>query len=234
MNARRRSQPKETAISAPSPATWAYTENFVPEDDVVDRARARARELGCEAVTPGAGAVLGLLATALQARAVVEVGTGAGVSGIYLLRGMPADGVLTTIDVEVENQRAAREAFAEVGARANRARVISGRAADVLPRLADGAYDLVLIDAEPQQCEAYVEQGLRLLRPGGVLAVNSALWHGRVADPAQRDAATTSMREAAKRLRDDDRMVAALLPVGGGLLVAAMPANGSGVTGVVR
>lgn len=234
MNARRRSQPKETAISAPSPATWAYTENFVPEDDVVDRARARARELGCEAVTPGAGAVLGLLATALQARAVVEVGTGAGVSGIYLLRGMPADGVLTTIDVEVENQRAAREAFAEVGARANRARVISGRAADVLPRLADGAYDLVLIDAEPQQCEAYVEQGLRLLRPGGVLAVNSALWHGRVADPAQRDAATTSMREAAKRLRDDDRMMAALLPVGGGLLVAAMPANGSGVTGVVR
>ncbi len=234
MNARRRPQPKETAISAPSPATWAYTENFVPEDDVVDRARARARELGCEAVTPGAGAVLGLLATALQARAVVEVGTGAGVSGIYLLRGMPADGVLTTIDVEVENQRAAREAFAEVGARANRARVISGRAADVLPRLADGAYDLVLIDAEPQQCEAYVEQGLRLLRPGGVLAVNSALWHGRVADPAQRDAATTSMREAAKRLRDDDRMVAALLPVGGGLLVAAMPANGSGVTGVVR
>ncbi len=201
---------------------------------MVDRARARARELGCEAVTPGAGAVLGLLATALQARAVVEVGTGAGVSGIYLLRGMPADGVLTTIDVEVENQRAAREAFAEVGARANRARVISGRAADVLPRLADGAYDLVLIDAEPQQCEAYVEQGLRLLRPGGVLAVNSALWHGRVADPAQRDAATTSMREAAKRLRDDDRMVAALLPVGGGLLVAAMPANGSGVTGVVR
>jgi predicted O-methyltransferase YrrM len=206
----------------------------VSEDDVVDRARARARELGCEAVTPGAGAVLSLLATALQARAVVEVGTGAGVSGIFLLRGMPADGVLTTIDVEVENQRAAREAFADVGARANRARVISGRAADVLPRLADGAYDLVFIDAEPHQCEAYVEQGLRLLRAGGVLAVNAALWHGRVADPAQRDASTTSMREAARRLRDDDRLMTALLPVGGGLLVAALPASGSGVSGVVR
>ena len=61
---------------------------------------------------------------------------------------MPADGVLTTIDVEVENQRAAREAFAEEGMRTNRARLISGRALDVLPRLTDGAYDLVLLDAD--------------------------------------------------------------------------------------
>lgn len=227
---RRRDLRGDAAISAPSPATWAYAENFVPEDDVVDRARARARELGCDAVEPGTGSVLTVLAAALQARSVVEIGTGAGVSGVYLLRGMPSDGVLTTIDVEVENQRAAREAFAEAGARPNRTRVISGRALDVLPRLTDRAYDLVLVDAEPLQCEAYVTQALRLLRPGGVLAVTAALWHGRVADPAQRDAATTAVREAGKRVRDDDRLLPALLPVGGGLLVAVM-ASGTAARG---
>lgn len=210
---------EETAINAPSPATWAYTENFVQEDEVVDRARARARELGCDAVTPGAGAALRLLAAALGARAVVEIGTGAGVSGVHLLRGMPTDGVLTTIDVEVENQRAAREAYLEAGARANRTRVISGRALDVLPRLTDHAYDLVLVDAEPAQAQAYLEQALRLLRPGGVVVVNHALWHGQVADPARRDPVTTAMRETAKRVRDHESLVSGLLPIGGGLLV---------------
>ncbi len=200
---------------------------------MIERARSRARELGCETVTAGTGAVLSMLATALQARAVVEVGTGAGVSGLYLLRGMPADGVLTTIDVEVENQRAAREAFIEARTPPNRTRVICGRALDVLPRLADASYDLVLVDGEPALSERYVDQALRLLRPGGVLVVNEALWHGRVADPAQRDATTTAMREAAKRVRDDEHLMPALLPVGGGLLLAARPAaDGRPVTGV--
>jgi predicted O-methyltransferase YrrM len=191
----------------------------VLEDEVIDRARARAAELGCTAVTPGAGSALRLLAAALGARSVVEVGTGAGVSGVYLLRGMPPDGVLTTIDVEVENQRAAREAFAEAGARANSTRVISGRALDVLPRLTDAAYDLVLFDAEPAEVQAYVAAALRLLRGGGAVVINQALWHGQVADPARRDPVTTAMREAAKRVRDDESLIPALFPVGGGLLV---------------
>lgn len=166
--------------------------------------------------------MLRLLAAALPARAVVEIGTGAGVSGLYLLSGMPEDGVLTTIDVEVENQRAAREAFAEAGIRANRTRVISGRALDVLPRLTDSAYDLVLVDGDKAEYGAYLDQAIRLLRRGGVVAVDSALWHGRVADPAQRDAVTTAVRELGKRVRDDDRLVPALLPSGDGLLLAVL------------
>jgi predicted O-methyltransferase YrrM len=207
-------------ISAPTPATWAYAENFVLEDEVLGRARARAAELGCVPVHPGTGAMLSVLTAALAARAVVEIGTGAGVSGVYLLRGMPADGVLTTIDVEVENQRAAREAFTEAGIRANRTRLIPGRALDVLPRLTDAAYDLVLMDADKVEYGEYLDQAIRLLRRGGVVAVDNALWHDRVADPAQRDEATTAVREMGKAVRDHEGLVPAMLPCGDGLLLA--------------
>ena len=210
----------EAAIPTDKAQSWVYCEDFRAEDDVLRRARERADQLGCTPVLPGAGAVLQVLAAAARARAVVEIGTGAGVSALYLLRGMPADGILTTIDVEVEHQRAAKEAFAEDGVRPTRTRTISGRALDVLPRLTDAAYDLVLVDADKDSYPAYVEQAVRLLRPGGVLAVDNALWHDRVADPARRDEVTTVIREVGRTVRDDDRLVPALLPSGDGLLVA--------------
>jgi len=151
---------------------------------------------------------------------VVEIGTGTGVSGVYLLRGMPTDGVLTTIDVEVENQRAAREAFVEAGIRPNRTRLIPGRALEVLPRLTDAAYDLVLLEADKVEYIEYLEQALRLLRRGGILAVDNALWHDRVADPAQRDPVTTSIRELGKAIRDHKQLLPSMLPCGNGLLLA--------------
>lgn len=191
----------------------------MPEDDVLLRARERAGQLGCVPVSPGSGAVLSVLAAALGARAVVEVGTGTGVGSLYLLRGMPQDGVLTTIDVEVEHQRAAKQAWAEAGLRPTRTRAISGRAHDVLPRLTDGAYDMVFVDADKESYPTYVEQALRLLRPGGVLAVDNALWHDRVADPARRDEVTTVVREVGRTLREDDRVLPAMLPTGDGLLL---------------
>src|SRR3954465_1506865 len=212
----------EVPISAPTPASWAYAETFVDEDDVVARARARGDELGCRGVRPGVGAVLRLLAAAGSARSVVEIGTGAGVSGVHLLPGMPPGGVLTTIHLGAGNQRPAREAFAEAGFRPTRTRLITGRALDVLPRLTDRAYDLVLLDAEPLEYDAYTDQALRLLRRGGVLAATDALWRGKVADPAQRDRTTTTMRELGKRVREDARLVPALLPVGDGLLLAVV------------
>jgi len=171
---------------------------------------------------PGAGAALAVLAAALRARSVVEIGTGAGVSGLYLLRAMAEDGVLTSIDLEVEHQRAAREAFTEEGVRPTRTRLIAGRALDVLPRLTDKTYDLVLVDADKESTPEYVEQALRLLRPGGVIAVDNALWHDRVADPARRDATTTTMRDVGRALANDDRVLPALLPSGDELLVAVV------------
>jgi predicted O-methyltransferase YrrM len=199
----------------------AYTESYVVEDDVLLGARERARELGCVPIGPGGGAALRVLAVATGARSAVEVGTGAGVSGLYLLGGMAADGVLTTIDVEGENQRAAKEAFTEAGIATTRYRLINGSAAEVLPRLRDEAYDLVFVDADKASYALYCTQALRLLRPGGVVAFDNALWHDRVADPAQRDVDTVTVRDLGRTVRDDDRLVSALLPVGDGLLVAA-------------
>ena len=155
----------------------------MPEDALLRDARARAAQLGCVPVGPGSGAALRFLAALLDARSVMEIGTGAGVSGLWLLRGMRPDGVLTSVDVEAEHQRHAREVFTAEGVARDRTRLITGRALEVLPRFTDGAYDLVLVDGDKDEYGDYLEQALRLLRPGGVLAVDNALWHDRVGRP---------------------------------------------------
>ena len=207
-------------MSAQKPASWAYSEEFVGETEVIEAARTRGDELGCVPVMPGVGAALRLLAASAHAKAVVEVGTGAGVSGLWLLSGMPPDGILTTIDVEAEHQRAAKEAYAAAGIPPQRTRVITGRALDVLPRLTDAAYDMVVIDGDKTEYPMYVDQALRLLRSGGVLALDNMLWHDQVADPANRDETTTILRDLGKALRDNESLLSALLPVGDGLLAA--------------
>jgi predicted O-methyltransferase YrrM len=207
-------------MSALKSASWAYAEEFVPENEVIEAARARGSELGAVPVGTGAGALLRLLAAAVAAKSVVEIGTGGGTSGLWLLQGMPEDGILTTIDVEPEHQSAAKKAYAEAGIAHQRTRVITGRALDVLPRMTDGAYDMVVIDADKASYPEYVDHGIRLLRSGGVLALDNMLWHDKVADPASRDNDTTTLRDLGKRLRDDDALVPALLPVGDGVLAA--------------
>lgn len=202
------------------PSTWSYAETFAVEPEVIERARTRGEQLGCTPIGVGTGAALRMLAAAVGAVSAVEIGTGAGVSGLWLLSGMPANGILTTIDVQPEHQHAAKLAFAEAGYPTQRTRAIVGSALSVLPRLTDGGYDLVLIDGEKTEYPQYVEQALRLLRPGGVLAIDNMLWHDQVADPAARDEVTRTLRDLGKQLRDDDRLLTTLLPVGDGLLVA--------------
>lgn len=183
-------------------------------------ARARSDEVGVAPIGPGGGAALCFLASVLEARAVVEIGTGTGVSGVWLLRGMRSDGVLTTVDIEAEHQRLAKQSFAEAGIVHQRARTIAGAALDVLPRLTDGHYDLVFCDGDKREYGAYLTEALRLLRPGGVVAFDNALWHDRVADASQRDEETTAIRELGRQVADHEGLVPVLLPVGDGLLCA--------------
>lgn len=208
---------------APTPinaTSWTFADTYVDEDDVLAAARARADEVGVVPIGAGTGATLRLLASVLEARAIVEIGTGTGVSGVWLLRGMRPDGVLTTVDVEAEHQRLARESFKEAGIAPQRVRTIAGSALDVLPRLTDGHYDIVFADGDKREYAAYLAEALRLLRPGGVVAFDNALWHDRVADPAQRDDETVAIRDLVQQVAATEGLVPALLPVGDGLLVA--------------
>ena len=107
--------------------------------------------------------------------------------------------MLTTVDIEAEHQRLARETFNEAGIPPQRARTIAGAALDVLPRLTDGHYDLVFCDGDKAEYAAYLKEALRLLRPGGVVAFDNALWHDRVADPAQRDEETVGRSATSAR-----------------------------------
>ncbi|SDJ34899.1 Predicted O-methyltransferase YrrM [Frankineae bacterium MT45] len=197
-----------------------FVENWPDTSEVVTSARARSTELGCEPISSAAGAALQVLAAACAAKAVVEVGTGAGVSGLWLFAGMRPEGILTTVDIEAEHQRAAREAFAERGVPTTRYRLINGSATEVLPRLTDGAYDLVFVDADTASNAIYHEQAVRLLRSGGVVVFYNALWQDRVADSSARDADAVAQRDLGRAVREDDRLLAALLPVGDGLLAA--------------
>lgn len=196
---------------------WKFAEDFIVESDDIVQARARSLEHGIDAITPGMGAQLAILTAATVATSIIEIGTGAGVSGLWMLAGAP-QAILTSIDIEAEHQQHARAAFQNAGYPANRVRLITGRAREVLPRMNEGAYDIVFVDADPQSVIEYVEHGLRLVRTGGIVVVAHALWHGRVADPAQRDDVVADYRSLLRELSDSDAVLSALSPVGDGLL----------------
>ena len=198
-------------------ANWKYVDEVVSESDVLARTRLHSLELGIDPISPAVGAQIAVVAAATRAKSIVEVGTGAGVSGLWLLTGAP-EAMLTSIDAEPDAQRHARTAFADAGIASNRFRLITGRALDVLPRLNENSYDIVLIDADPLSIIEYVEHGLRLVRPQGSVLVPHALWRGRVADPAQRDATATAFRALVAEISSSPAVVSALSPAGDGLL----------------
>lgn len=212
--------PKASASPSPHQTQWEFAEKFVPVGDHAANARKLSAALGITPVSTGAAALLTLLGRLVGARSAVEIGTGAGVSGLALLGGLTADGILTSIDSEPEHQQAARISLDDAGYPTRRARLIAGDALTVLPKLSDGAYDMVFVDGDPLETVEYVAQAARLLRPGGVLAVNHALVGGRVADEASEDDDTVIMREVLEAVRSMDEFSGTLLPVGDGVLVA--------------
>jgi predicted O-methyltransferase YrrM len=158
-----------------------------------------------------------VLAAASRALNIVEIGTGAGVSGLWLLRGAPR-AILTTSDKEPEHLASARRAFTDARVPAARARFITGRAADVLPRMNEASYDIVFVDADADGVIEYVEHGLRLVRPGGLVLVPRVLAGGAVADPVRRDPVTTAYRSLIQETQSSPAVIGALSIVGEGLL----------------
>ena len=204
-----------------STGTRGYVDDFLPEDEALIGARRNAAEVGGAApVSPLTGATIRFVAAAVGARAVVEIGTGYGTSGICLLRGMRPGAVLTSVDLEPEHHAMAKAVFAAAGFGSNRYRLITGRALEVLPRLADGAYDLVFCDADKREYPEYLAAALRLLRSGGIVAFDNALWADQGQNVAHRDPDTTTMDELLEQVGTAADLVPLLLPIGCGLLTA--------------
>ncbi|MFI6438892.1 O-methyltransferase [Streptomyces sp. NPDC050759] len=211
---------KERLITGNRQTSWAFADAYVAEDETLRWARDRARDAGLRSVSPGTGAALRLLAASVDAKAVAEIGTGTGVSGIHLLHGMRPDGVLTTVDPEPEHQQFARQAFRACGFASNRARFIPGRALDVLPRLADAGYDLVFCDGDRQEVMDYLAESLRLLRPGGLVVFEGVFANGRTMDAGPQPTEVLRLRELLRAVRESQDLMPSLLPVGDGLLCA--------------
>lgn len=187
------------------------------EPEHIARARAHALELGAAPISAEVGAQCAVIAAVGRSLNIVEIGTGAGVSGLWLMHGSPR-ATLTTIDSEPEHLGAARRAFAEAKVPPARARFITGRAADVLPRMNEASYDIVLVDADPAGVIEYVEHGLRLVRPGGTVLVPRVLAGGAVADPVKRDPVVSAYRSLIQETQASPAVIGALSIVGEGLL----------------
>ncbi|GEK78913.1 O-methyltransferase [Agrococcus baldri] len=200
-----------------SPLIAKYLDDLAAEDEVLTAARDASEELGIAPIAPAVGAQLAAIAASTQASAILEVGTGAGVSGLWLLRGAPG-ATLTSIDTELDHQQHARAAFAKAGIPVTRARLITGKGRDVLPRMNESSYDIVLLDADAANLLEYVELALSLVRIGGSVLVAHALMGGRVADPAQRGDEVADLRALLKELATSDAVRTAVSPVGDGLL----------------
>lgn len=197
--------------------SWKFAEEFVLEPEAIAEVRSTSLEHGVEPISASQGAQIAVLAAATNAQTIIEIGTGLGVSGLWMFSGAP-EATLTSIDLEVDHQQTAKRAFADFGIPANQARLIAGRALEVLPRMNEGSYDLVLVDADPGSVIEYVEHALRLVRVGGTVLVPHVLWRGRVADPAARDDTVSDFRTLLSEIARSSAVLSALSLAGDGLL----------------
>jgi predicted O-methyltransferase YrrM len=174
-------------------------------------------------IGPDQGAFLALLIHLTGARRALEVGTFTGYSALAIASALPEEGKLITCDVSEEWTAVARRYWEEAGV-SGRIELRLGPAAETLARLLGeggaGAFDFAFIDADKPSYDAYYEACLELVRPGGLIAVDNALWSGAVADPAVTDPETAALRALNAKVRDDPRVEACLLTVGDGVFLA--------------
>lgn len=181
-------------------------------DEDAAMAAARQRATRPDLPSPAAGALLGWATAVVSARHVVEVGASAGLTGLWLMRGMTRGGMLTTIESDGEEHARAQQAFAKAGV-ADRVRGILGDPDEVLPRLSDGAYEMVLLNRVTAAHGGLRGHALRLLRPGGLLVVLDLAAAGLPQDARVR-------RAFVRELADDEEFRSVVLPIDRGILLA--------------
>lgn len=174
-------------------------------------------------ISPEQGQLMALLVELLGARRTLEVGTFTGYSALAVALALPGDGQVVACDVSEEWTAVARRWWERAGV-ADRIDLRLGPALDTLDRLleegAGGSFDFAFIDADKAGMQGYYERALRLVRTGGLVAVDNTLWHGKVADPAVDDADTEAIRRFNEKARDDERVTLSLVPIGDGLTLA--------------
>lgn len=197
----------------------AFAENFPHEDFFMQQARKNGAEIGAPDPTIGVGGLINFIAGLISAKSIVEIGTGSGVSGLWIFNGAPKDATFTSIDSEREHSASAKEILEEAGISAQRFRLITGNIVEVVGKLADSNYDLMIVRS-PIDMVDVVQESYRLLKPSGVLIIDNALDGGKVADPTQRDFETIARRDSIKAIKEDSRWGSSLIPIGGGALLA--------------
>lgn len=203
-------------------AVTGYLERFAGGvDDHIAAAAADAGQVGVTPVDAATGALLRWLTRTRGVRTAVELGAAAGTTGLWVLQGMPAKGLLTSIETEPDARDAARRAYAGAGV-ADHVRSILGDPAQVLPRLADNAYDLAVLSEGVGHWPIWLEHLTRLLRTDGLLVAIGALGDGDVADPDVDDADTAALRAFNQAVSDDPHWHAVVLPFAGGVLLARL------------
>ena len=140
-----------------------FADNYLPEDPHQISAREKGEELGALDATPGSGAFLKYIASLISAQSVVEIGTGSGVGTLWLLKGVINSGVITTIDPEVQHIQVARQVLNEADIAPNRYRLITSDYLDVMRKLADRAYDLVVFRGAPEDILDVIDEAHRIL-----------------------------------------------------------------------
>jgi predicted O-methyltransferase YrrM len=205
---------------SPDERLLAYVrELFAREDDVLATIRARHAADGLPEIfiSPEEAQIITVLLTAAGARRVLEVGTLGGYSGVWIARALGPGGRLVTIERDAACAEVARESFRAAGV-ADRVELVVGEASQVLAKLEPG-FDAVFLDADKEPLVGYFQEAMRLLEVGGLLLVDNAFIHGRVADPADREPDVEGVRALNRLAATDERLVSAVVPVRDGLTV---------------
>lgn len=192
---------------------------FIDEPLLLSELRAELEERGFPLIQVPArtGRLLELLARAVDASRVLEIGTLGGYSALWLLRGMASDGRLVTVEKEPNHAELARD-FIDRAGETDRVEIRLGDAREVVRDLgSDGQWDLVFIDADKEGYTEYLIQAARLLRPGGLVVADNALWDGRVVDEEDTSSSTEGIRAFNRALSESKTFRGTILPVGDGV-----------------